>query len=189
MTSYWMRPFWVATRSPAITSISIGSYNLVIDPETKYLRWRVTTLDHPVSTIISKYPMDFNRLILDASRTTQFFSMAALLRLPVIVNPWFTRWLWRSFLKELSWRRSALVIESDIAMEGIRSSQSIRRPVAILVSLGSNSLELSYSVGTIGLYWTTFRGKNIESHGFTIRVILTNSEIISKKETKYYDII
>ena len=54
MTSYHTQPFWVATRSPVMPSMVIGLSNLVIDPETKFVKWGVTTLEHPVSKIISK---------------------------------------------------------------------------------------------------------------------------------------
>ena len=82
-----------------------------------------------------------------------------------------------------------LGIESAIVMADSRPRRGSHRPGAILVCLGRNSLRSLYSVRTIGLAQTTLRGDNLEAHGFTIIVILTNPERINRKDTKYYEIV
>ena len=169
--------------------MAIGSSSVAIYTDTKSLIWGVKNLEHPVSTIKSNYSPEFNKWILDTLRTTHSFITAALLRLPVVRNPRFPRWLQRYFLKDWSWRISTLGIKPDIEMAANRPSRSSRHPGASLVCLGRNSLGSLQLVGNIGLDWPTLNGKSLDAHEFKFRLLLTNPDIISKEKTKDGDIM
>ena len=52
-----------------------------------------------------------------------------------------------------------------------------------------NALGSLQSVGNIRLALPNLRGKSLDTHEYKIRVLLTNPDIISKKETKDADIM